>query len=187
MRLWASATWWVHSSSCLDYDWLQTCWRRTPWRQKIMWHTQGQDSPHRTPFRRASGDCKSQYLQLCCKQRKHFAQSHRKHCPGTDGKPGGYWFVSSCFLSCAESQQRKRISPGDTWISLILFRKALSHPSWCGSVVECQPMNQRVAGSIPSLGHTPGLQARSPVGGSTRGNHTLMFLSLSFSPFPSKK
>ena len=31
--------------------------------------------------------------------------------------------------------------------------------------IERQPSNQRVAGSIPSLGHTPGLQARSPVGG----------------------
>ena len=38
-------------------------------------------------------------------------------------------------------------------------------PGWCGSVAECQPENQRVAGCIPSLGHMPGLQARSPVGG----------------------
>ena len=30
---------------------------------------------------------------------------------------------------------------------------------------ECRPMNQRVTGSIPSLGHMPGLQAMSPVGG----------------------
>ena len=30
---------------------------------------------------------------------------------------------------------------------------------------ECQPVNQRVASSIPSLGHIPGLQARSPAGG----------------------
>ena len=30
-------------------------------------------------------------------------------------------------------------------------------------------------------GHTPGLRAESPVGGCVRGNHTLMFLSLSFS------
>ena len=29
---------------------------------------------------------------------------------------------------------------------------------------ECRPANQRVIGSIPSLGHMPGLQARSPVG-----------------------
>ena len=31
--------------------------------------------------------------------------------------------------------------------------------------IECQPVNQGVAGSIPSLGHLAGLQARSPVGG----------------------
>ena len=31
--------------------------------------------------------------------------------------------------------------------------------------IECQPVNQRVTGSIPNLGHMPGLQARSTVGG----------------------
>ena len=40
-----------------------------------------------------------------------------------------------------------------------------SGPGWCGSVVECRPVNQRVAGSIPCLGHMPGLWVRSPVGG----------------------
>ena len=30
---------------------------------------------------------------------------------------------------------------------------------------ECQPANQRVVGSILSLGHMPGLQAGSPVEG----------------------
>ena len=30
--------------------------------------------------------------------------------------------------------------------------------------IEHGPENQRVAGSIPSSGHMPGLQARSPVG-----------------------
>ena len=33
------------------------------------------------------------------------------------------------------------------------------------AVVECRPTNQKVAGSIHSLGHMPGLWARSPVGG----------------------
>ena len=49
-------------------------------------------------------------------------------------------------------------------------------PQW----IEHEPVNQRVTGSISSLGLMPGLQARSPVGG-TRGNHSLMFHSLSFS------
>ena len=31
--------------------------------------------------------------------------------------------------------------------------------------IEWQPANQRVTGLIPSLGNVPGLQARSPVGG----------------------
>ena len=39
------------------------------------------------------------------------------------------------------------------------------HPGWCGSVVECQPVNHRVASSLPSLRHMPRLQVRSPVGG----------------------
>ena len=30
--------------------------------------------------------------------------------------------------------------------------------------IERQPVNQRVTSLIPSLGHMPGLQARSPVG-----------------------
>ena len=30
--------------------------------------------------------------------------------------------------------------------------------------IECQPANQRVTSLIPSLGHMPGLRARSPVG-----------------------
>ena len=30
--------------------------------------------------------------------------------------------------------------------------------------IECWPMNQWVTGSIPSLGHMPGLQSWSPVG-----------------------
>ena len=31
--------------------------------------------------------------------------------------------------------------------------------------IECGPVNQRVGVLIPSLGHMPGLPARSPVGG----------------------
>ena len=34
--------------------------------------------------------------------------------------------------------------------------------------VECQPVNLGVAGSTPSLGHMPGLQARFPVGGARK-------------------
>ena len=59
--------------------------------------------------------------------------------------------------------------------------KIKKNPALAGMAlwIECWPVSQRVAGSIPCLGHMPGLWARSPVGG-LRGNHTLMFLSLSF-------
>ena len=64
------------------------------------------------------------------------------------------------------------------------FFKSSSGPDWCGSVVECWPVNQRVTGSIPSLGHMPGLWTRPSSRECERGNHTLMFLSLSSSlPF----
>ena len=48
---------------------------------------------------------------------------------------------------------------------------------------ECRPVNQRVAGSIPSQSTCPVRAHAGQVsgGGHTRGNHTLMFLSLSFS------
>ena len=36
------------------------------------------------------------------------------------------------------------------------MREMKFSPGWCGSVVECWPANQRVAGLIPSLGHMPG-------------------------------
>ena len=54
------------------------------------------------------------------------------------------------------------------------------HPGWCGSVVECWPENQRVACLIPSQGTRLGC-SQVPSRGHVRGNHTLMFLSLSFS------
>ena len=49
---------------------------------------------------------------------------------------------------------------------------------------ECWPVNQRVTISIPSQGTCLGCRP-GPQLGCTRGNHTLMFLSLFFSlPFP---
>ena len=59
-------------------------------------------------------------------------------------------------------------------------------PGWCGSVdilPACKPKGRWFNSQS---GHTPGLQARSSVQGS-RGNHTLVFLSLSPSlPFSLK-
>ena len=50
--------------------------------------------------------------------------------------------------------------------------------------VEFRPVNQRVADS--QSGHMPGLWGQVPSRGHMRGNHSLMFLSLSFS-LPSLK
>ena len=47
--------------------------------------------------------------------------------------------------------------------------------------IECWPASQKGHSFDSQSGHIPGLQARSPVGHlGMRGNHTLMFLSLSF-------
>ena len=51
-------------------------------------------------------------------------------------------------------------------VPIRLSKIFLKSPGCCGSVVEChRPVNQRVAGLIPSLGHMLGLQAWCPVGG----------------------
>ena len=55
--------------------------------------------------------------------------------------------------------------------------------------IEHQPANQRVAGSIPSQAYA-WVAGRVHNKGHTRGNHTLMFLSISFSlpaPLPKNK
>ena len=56
---------------------------------------------------------------------------------------------------------------------LISVPKNLSIQALAGVAqwTECRPTNQSVTGWIPSLGHMPGLQARSPVGGA-RGTTT---------------
>ena len=66
--------------------------------------------------------------------------------------------------------------------SLLFFLKEMSLAlADVAQWIECWTANQRVTSSIPSLGHMFGLQASSPIGGTWKGNHTLMFLSLSFS------
>ena len=53
--------------------------------------------------------------------------------------------------------------------------------------IEYQPVNQRVAGPIPSQAHA-WVTGQVPRWRQRRGNHTLMFLSLSFSlPSPLSK
>ena len=53
-------------------------------------------------------------------------------------------------------------------------------PGWCGSVDELRYVNQRAASLIPSEGTYLGC-SQVPRRGRARGNHTLLFLCLSFS------
>ena len=54
-------------------------------------------------------------------------------------------------------------------------------PGWCGSVDWVPAFKPKGRRFYSQAEHMPGLWARSPVRGHVRGNHTLMFLSLSFS------
>ena len=58
------------------------------------------------------------------------------------------------------------------------FKNRVACPGWCSSGTECWPVNRRVAGSIPSRTHT-WVVGQVLSRGRKRGNHTLMFLSLS--------
>ena len=49
--------------------------------------------------------------------------------------------------------------------------------------IECQPTNQRIVVRFPVRAHT-WVAGQDPSRGCVRGNHTLMFLSLSFSSLP---
>ena len=64
--------------------------------------------------------------------------------------------------------------------------KEREYPSALAGVaqwIECRPVNQKVAGSIPSLVHIPGLLARSPVGGMEVQPHIDVSLPLFLPPF----
>ena len=62
------------------------------------------------------------------------------------------------------------------------FKKEGSALAGVAQWIDCQPANQWVTSSIPSLGHTPGVAGQVPSGGHLRDNHTVTFspsLSLS--------
>ena len=67
------------------------------------------------------------------------------------------------------------------------FKKEGSALAGVAQWSDCQPANQWVTSSIPSLGHTPELRARSPVGGTWETTTQWHFLPLFLSPFPSLK
>ena len=68
---------------------------------------------------------------------------------------------------------------------LMLFHQMYKHTALAGVAqwIECQRANQKVTGSIPNLGHMPGLQATSP--GHEMQPHTDISLPLFLPPFPS--
>ena len=69
-------------------------------------------------------------------------------------------------------------------ISFIQGQKKVVSPGWCGSVVECQPENQRVASLNPSPRTHAWVVGQVPSRGCARDSHTLILLSLSFSLHP---
>ena len=80
------------------------------------------------------------------------------------------------FLFCAQ----------DTTVPSLQGSNLLIHKNCCLALVgvarciECLPANQRVISSIPIRAHA-WVVSQVPSRGCARGNHTLMFLSLSFS------
>ena len=88
-------------------------------------------------------------------------------------EPVTIWFTSLCSVHWP--------TPGRAKCSLYM---TLLSPGWCSSVGWTQACEEKGCKFDSQSGHMPGLWARSPVGGHMRGNHTLMFLPLSFS-FPS--
>ena len=59
------------------------------------------------------------------------------------------------------------------------FKSCLYIPGWCGSWIECQPANQRAAGSIPSQGTCLGCGPGPQLGVHERQPHIDVSLSLS--------
>ena len=69
------------------------------------------------------------------------------------------------------------------YILFLVDKKFISSPGWCGSV-DCAPAYEPKGCWFNShSGHMPRLWALYPVGG-VRVNHTLIFLSVSFSLLP---
>ena len=67
----------------------------------------------------------------------------------------------------------------DTQPRLFFLFKSISCPGWCSSVDWAWAWKPKGCQFDSQPGHMPGLQARFPSRGCVRGNHTLMFLSLS--------
>ena len=74
------------------------------------------------------------------------------------------------------------------WLSFSSTKVWTTRSGWCRSVDWAPACKPKGHWFDSQSGYMPGLRTRSPVGGAPRGNHTLMFLFLSFSlPFPLSK
>ena len=73
------------------------------------------------------------------------------------------FFSLTCI--CWREENVSLINPGRMLKRTQHFKKSVSALAGVAQWTECQPANQGVASLFPSLGHKPGLQARSPVGG----------------------
>ena len=89
------------------------------------------------------------------------------------------WFLSVWFWSQRRRYQWKE-PPRSKASKRIPGQKGKASLAGVVQWIECWPANQRVTCSIHSLGTCPGC-GPGPRYGCSRGNHTLMFLSLSFS------
>ena len=104
------------------------------------------------------------------------------------------WYVSYTSINLFKTVSSARPCNNENWLCSYNLKCMIYInmycPGWRGSprwttfswVPACEPKGHWFDSQS---GHMPGLPARSPVG-RMRGNHTLVFLSLSFFLFPSK-
>ena len=78
-------------------------------------------------------------------------------------------------------QEKKKKKETDSALSFgeacVGVKTVKNSPGWCGSVVECRSVNERLPVRFPVRAHA-GVIGQVPTGGGVRGNHILLFLSL---------
>ena len=89
-----------------------------------------------------------------------------------------HWRGIICVHMCVRALTCPPICSLSSFESSKISHAALAGVAQC---IEHWPVNQRVAGSIPSLGTHTWVVGQVPSRGHVRGNHTLIFLSLSLS------
>ena len=85
----------------------------------------------------------------------HIQRSSLGYMPGLEKQSLSFWLV----------QPRSPASHWKQGVELASFKSKDFSLAGVAQWIECRPANQRITCSIPSLGHMPGLWARSLVGG----------------------